>query len=285
MANFHRYQAYGNDMLVIDPAEFPIPITSSIAKLLCDRHFGLGADGICYGPLEAEPPFSMRFINPDGSDSEKSGNGLRIFARYLWDKHYVKEQHFPLAIREEIFYASILDDNAHSIRTSMGRISFLSDDIPATGESREMLNETIEVEGRLFTFTAANIGNPHCLIFGENVDKETVQHYGQLIEHHPMFPQRINVHFVKVIDEHHIRMLIWERGAGYTLASGSSASAAAGTAVRLGRCHSPVNVHMDGGTAQVTIDEDWQITLTGAVEAVASGQLAPDFIEHLRNMR
>ncbi|RMG83139.1 MAG: diaminopimelate epimerase [Chloroflexi bacterium] len=285
MANFYRYQAYGNDILVIDPAEFPMSITPPIARLLCDRHFGLGADGICYGPLGAGPPFSMRFINPDGSDAEKSGNGLRVFARYLWDKRYVKEHHFPLAIGEEISYASILDEKARSIRIGMGRISFLSDDIPATGETREMLNETLEVNGEQYTFTAANIGNPHCLIFGQKADKEIVQRYGPLIEYHPMFPKRINVHFVDVLDEHHIRMAIWERGAGYTLASGSSASAAAGAAVRLGYCRNPVNVHMDGGTVQVTIDEDWQITLTGTVEPIASGQLAPDFIEHLRNMR
>ena len=261
-----KYQALGNDMLVVDPARFELALTPERVRLLCDRHFGVGADGICYGPLPDEPgPNAMRFFNPDGSEAEKSGNGLRIFARYLWDAGYVDgraavRHSYPITIQNQPIRAEVLDETAHTIALEMGALTF------------SRIEEEMEVDGERRRITAVSIGNPHCVLFDDRLD--AIHHIGPILENAPAFPNRTNVQIVRIVDEHTIEIAIWERGAGYTLASGTSASAAAGAAVRIGRCHSPVKVRMAGGNAAVAIDENWDVVLTGTVTAVFSGTLA-----------
>ena len=267
-----KYQALGNDMLVVDPACFDLVLTPERVRLLCDRHFGLGADGICYGPLPKEPgPNAMRFLNPDGSEAEKSGNGLRIFARYLWDAGYVGSRSYPITIQNQPIHAEVLDENAHTIALAMGQVSF------------SRIEEEMAVEGEVLRITAVSVGNPHCVLFGDRLD--AIHHIGPILETAPAFPNRTNVQIVRVVDEHTIDIAIWERGAGYTLASGTSASASASAAIRTGRCTSPVEVRMAGGAATVAVDEDWQVVLTGTVTAVFQGQLAPDMITQIVNLK
>jgi diaminopimelate epimerase len=268
---FAKYQALGNDMLVIDPATFPLPLTPARARLLCHRHFGLGADGICYGPLpETAAPNAMRFINPDGTEAEKSGNGLRIFARYLWDVGLVNGRSYPITIHGQTIQADVLDDDARTIALAMGQLTF------------SRLEEDVMVGGVMMRVTAVSIGNPHCVLFTDDLD--AIQTIGPQLETAPLFPNRTNVQLVRVVDTHTIEIAIWERGAGYTLASGTSASAAAGTAVRTGRCQSPVAVRMAGGVATVAVDEAWQVVLTGGVTAVAQGTIAPDLLKELEDL-
>lgn len=282
--DFHKYEALGNDMLVIDPADFSRPLTPASIRLLCHRHFGLGADGICFGPLlpADEHTPGMRFYNPDGSEAEKSGNGLRIFARYLWDRDYVTGRVFEVQMGEELIQVRIQDEQAQIIATTLGQLSFHSSDIPVTGRPREVVEEAIAVDGHEYRFTAVSIGNPHCVIFGqvdsEQVTEAFVRAVGPVVESSPLFPNRTNVQFARVIDQHTIQVMIWERGAGYTLASGSSASAAAGAAIKTARCKSPVEVGMAGGKVQVTVDEAWGVTLTGEVRAVGRGNFAQDLL-------
>lgn len=260
---FSKYQALGNDMLVIDPARFPIPLTPDIIARLCNRHFGVGADGICYGPLPNQKNRqTMRFFNPDGSEAEKSGNGLRIFARYLWDVGYETGNSFQIWIHGESVPVRFLDDQAHTISMGMGRLSFIWEHKP------------LPVGDEVYETTAVSIGNPHCIIVSR--DLAAIHQVGPLLESASPFPQGTNVQLMKIIDNHKIQIEIWERGAGYTLASGTSACAAAGTAVRLGYCQSPVEVHMVGGTSQVSINEDWDLVLEGEVSAVYQATLAAD---------
>lgn len=280
--NFHKYHAFGNDMLVLNPATFDMPLSPEVIRLLCHRHFGLGADGICHGPLPGGPPWRMRFFNPDGSESGKSGNGLRIFARYLWDHGYAVTTQFQIAVGADTVDAVIEDTPARTITTGMGQLSFQSTNIPLAGPPREAVNEPLEIGGRVWRFTGVSLGNPHCVIFGEEISAETARQMGPLIETHPLFPQRTNVQWARVVDEHTLEIQIWERGAGYTLASGSSASAAAGAAVKTGRCASPVRMQMPGGAARVAISPEWGVTLTGQVEAVYNGALAGDLAARLR---
>jgi diaminopimelate epimerase len=278
-AHFYKYQALGNDMAVIDPARFDFPLTPATIRLICDRHFGLGADGICYGPLPGEVhPRQMRFFNPDGSESGKSGNGLRIFARYLWDQGYVQDSVFDIWIGGSVVKAEVKDKAARTLTIEMGRLSFHSTDIPVSGPPREVVNETMRLAGRSYDVTAVTIGNPHCVIFAGEVSEVVARAAGPVIEVDAHFPQRTNVQWVRVVDRHTIQIEIWERGAGYTLASGTSSCAAAGAAVKTGQCASPVEVRMRGGTAFVTIAADWQVSLTGEVEAVGSGSFAADLI-------
>jgi diaminopimelate epimerase len=267
-----KYQALGNDMLVVDPAQFGLVLTPERVRLLCDRHFGVGADGICYGPLPDElGSNAMRFLNPDGSEAEKSGNGLRIFARYLWDAGYVDSRSFPITIQNQPIHAEVLDETANTILLEMGQVSF------------SRVEEEIVVDEGGFRITAVSVGNPHCVIFDDGLD--AIHHIGPIIENAPHFPNRTNVQIVRVVDEHTIEIAIWERGAGYTLASGTSASASAGAAIRTGRCISPVEVRMAGGSATVAVDDDWNIVLTGTVTAVFYGQLAPDMITEIVNLK
>ncbi len=265
---FSKYQALGNDMVMIDPAVCAIPMTPENIRLICHRHFGVGADGICYGPLPDAPlPNTMRFFNPDGSEAEKSGNGLRVFARYLWDTALVTASPFSISINGETLAARVLDKAARRIAIGMGRLAFTA------------VNHPITFNEQTWPVTAVSIGNPHCVIFTEQL--EQIHTLGPLIENAPQFPHRANVQLVKIIDRHNIQIEIWERGAGYTLASGSSSSAAAGAAARLGHCASPVTVHMPGGAAQVFIDEDWQVELVGEVTAVYQAVFAPDLFKQL----
>jgi diaminopimelate epimerase len=275
--HFHKYQALGNDMVVIDPATFDLPLSPATIRLICDRHFGLGADGICYGPLPGEEqPRKMRFFNPDGSEAEKSGNGLRIFARYLWDREYVSSPDFDISIGGELVQVQVKDEAAQTITMTMGRLSFHSQEIPVCGSAREVVEEKMTMAGVNYRLTAVTIGNPHCVIFADEISAAATRAAGPAIETNSHFPNRTNVQFVRVANRHTIEIEIWERGAGYTLASGTSASAAAGAAIKTGRCDSPVEVHMPGGSVRAAIDNQWQVTLTGNVEAVAYGSFAKD---------
>ena len=280
-ASFHKYQALGNDMVVIDPAICAIDLTPAAVRLICDRHRGVGADGICHGPLLDQPQrHSMRFLNPDGSEAEKSGNGLRIFARYLWDAGYVNGRAFNVVVNNEPIAVQIMDETAATIVLSMGRLTFDSRNIPVAGSRRDVVAERMVFAGKTYEVTAVSIGNPHCVIF--TAEPGAARRLGPVIEAAPAFPKRTNVQFVQVVDEHMIQIEIWERGAGYTLASGTSACAAAGAAVRTERCQSPVEVRMAGGVAQVAIDDAWNVTLTGTVTAVYQGAFAADFLEQMR---
>ncbi|MCI0396552.1 MAG: diaminopimelate epimerase [Chloroflexi bacterium] len=275
---FYKYQALGNDMIVVDPAAFDRLLTPELVRRLCHRHLGPGADGICYGPLpHGDHPRHLRFFNPDGGEAEKSGNGLRVFARYLWDAGYVTGREYDIWMNGEPIQVRVEEETATLITTTIGRLSFASQDIPVTGPPRLIVEEEMVIAGTAYQVTAVTAGNPHCVIFGDDPSPALAQSAGPAIENASFFPNRANVQFARVLDQHTLQIEIWERGAGYTLASGTSASAAAGAAVRTGRCQSPVEVHMAGGVAQVAIDPEWHATLTGRVQAVYQGILAADF--------
>ena len=278
-AKFFKYQALGNDMIVLDPVTFTIPLDPKTIQRLCHRHIGIGADGICFGPIVKEESslFAMRFYNPDGSESEKSGNGLRIFARYLWDTGYVKEDSFHISINNEIIPVKILDPQGQNISIEMGQISFQSKDVHLVGNAREVIDEDLTVDDVSYRITAVSIGNPHCIIFSD--DLSLIHQIGPILETSPYFLKRTNVQLLHVLDKHSIKIAIWERGAGHTLASGTSATATAGAAVRHGLCTSPVTVFMDGGISEVLINENWQATLIGEVESICEGTISPDLLQ------
>ncbi len=268
---FSKYHALGNDYLVIDPVEQPVAWTPSLVRLLCDRHCGVGADGLLLGPLPAaDADFALRLFNPDGSEFEKSGNGLRIFARYLWDRGLVRNDPFTILTPGGVVQAQV-HPAGHSVTVQMGQVSFDSTRIPVAGPPREVIDETMEVGGYTLRFSAATIGNPHCVIVCEAVSAEKAQQLGPLIENDLRFPQRTNVQFMQVLDRQHIRLEIWERGAGYTLSSGSSSCAAAAVAHRLGYCDAHVTVLMPGGAIAITIAPDWSVTMRGAVTRICDG--------------
>jgi diaminopimelate epimerase len=214
----------------------------------------------------------LRIFNPDGSEAEKSGNGIRIFCRHLWERGSVGGEPFLLETAGGIVRCRVRDPH-HEIEVEMGTVNFWSDVIPVVGERREVLDEKLEIDGESVRFSAATIGNPHCVILRDQIDAELAKRLGPKIERHSLFPNRTNVQFLKVLDQTKIQIEIWERGAGYTLASGSSSSASAAVARRLGLCGPNVQVQMPGGELKITIGEDFSIVLSGPVAKVGNGTI------------
>ena len=277
-----RYHGLGNDYVVYDPNKNELELTSGNVKLICDRNEGLGADGILEGPILEEDGMHVRIWNPDGSQSETSGNGIRIFARYLRDAGYVQKKNFKIYMANGPVEATFLSEDGSKIRINMGKLSFWSDDVPVTGERREVLNEDMVIGRTLYPVTCVSVGNPHCVIPMREISKELVCKIGDYAEVAKYFPNRINTQIMKVVDKGHINIEIYERGAGYTLASGTGACAAAGVAYKLGMTDSKVIVHMPGGDLTVEIDDDWNVSMTGNVCYIAKMVLSSDFTEILR---
>jgi diaminopimelate epimerase len=271
---FFKYQALGNDYLVLEGA-----VDARLVERVCDRHRGVGSDGVLVGGPGGEGEVTLRIFNPDGSEAEKSGNGLRIFARYAWERGLVRGDVFTVVtpggrVRCEV------RDGGRVIFAEMGRASFASGDIPVDGPAREVVDETLEVQGRVVRFTAVSVGNPHCVVQVDEPTPALARELGPGIERHPRFPRRINVQLVKLLGPDRIRIEIWERGAGYTLASGTSSCAAAAASVRLGQCAPGIiAVEMAGGVVSVGVSPGFELTLLGPVGKVAEGTIAPELCE------
>lgn len=277
---FAKYHALGNDYLVLDPANGRLPKPQGIEKI-CHRNFGLGSDGILYGPLPSERAhFGLQIWNPDGSQAEKSGNGLRIFCRYLLDQGRVAAgETFTIETPGGVVSAQIHEGGA-SIEVEMGRIHFHSDVIPVSGAPRQVLAETLHLGGKPYTFYAASIGNPHVVLPLAAISRELACELGPQIENDTArFPNRTNVQLLQILDRNHIRIEIWERGAGYTLASGSSSSAAAAVAYKMGAVDADVTVHCPGGDIHIHIGEDFAITMRGPVTPVGTFHMATQVLE------
>jgi diaminopimelate epimerase len=273
---FTKYHALGNDYIVIHPKDLSAPLTTERVKLICHRNFGVGSDGILLGPLPSTTAkCALKIYNPDGSIAEKSGNGVRIFSRYLWDTKFVGNEEFALQTDGGIVRSTVFD-GGKMVRVEMGKVSFDSEKIPVTGAHREVINETISVGGRDFVFCAATIGNPHCVLPLPEISADLAHKFGSLLEVHPNFPRKTNVQFLKVLDRANIAIEIWERGAGYTLASGSSSSASAAVAHKLGLVDKNISVHCPGGIIEIEIREGFDILMTGSVTRVAEGVISPE---------
>lgn len=278
--DFHRYHGLGNDYLVIDPAHFTMQMNERSIRLICHRHFRVGSDGILYGPLWDERGDAwVRIFNPDGSEVEKSGNGVRIFARYMVDAGYHNWANtFEIFTKGGRVTAFVDKDK---IRVDMGPATFWSDQIPVTGDRREVIGEWLPLGDERYQVTCLSIGNPHCVIPVPAATSQEAQSLGPMVERHPWFPNRINMQLLQVLDRQNIQIEIWERGAGYTLASGTSSCAAAAAAHRLGMVDPNVTVHMPGGTLGIKISADYQIELIGPVTAVCAGVFGDDFKQEL----
>lgn len=272
---FSKYHGLGNDYIVIAPEDAPDGLSAEQIRRICHRNYGVGSDGILFGPAREADGFGLRIFNTDGSEAEKSGNGLRIFSRYLWDHGLVGEAPFRVLTLGGTVECSVFDNGA-SVRVEMGRVSFESERIPVAGAAREVLNETLTIQGQALRFCAATVGNPHCVVLRDDISESLARQLGPDIETHPLFPNRTNVQFMKILDCSNIQIEIWERGCGYTLASGSSSSAAAAVAVKLGLCDSPVAVHMPGGVLRIEIAGDYAITMTGPVIKICEGEISAE---------
>lgn len=285
---FFRGHGLGNDYLVMDPKELSFKLTPANIRAICDRHWGLGSDGILAPVPSKNADFGLRIFNPDGSEAEKSGNGLRIFARYLHATGRVRRKTFSVDTKGGRVAIELHLDRygeASAVTVEMGQASFEPDALPCKLSGGELINQPITVAGQELRFTGVSVGNPHCVIFkpkGAEWTRDELLLLGPELENHPLFPKRTNVQLAVPTGPREIFILIWERGAGETQASGSSSCAAASAAVRLGLVRSPVTVRMPGGALHIDVDNDFTLTMKGPVAEVARGALSPAFVRGLR---
>ncbi len=289
MIPFVKGHGLGNDYIVVNGADLPAPLTRQQILRICDRNWGVGSDGILLlVPAWGGADFGLRILNPDGSEAEKSGNGLRIFAKYLWDHGHTKRDTFTVSTKggRVECRCHVEGGQVNVVTVEMGKCTFMAPEIPMNGPEREVVRVPLQVDGETLLVTAVSVGNPHCVVFTDVLDEARARRLGPKIEHHPAFPNRTNVQFARVASRSQVDILIWERGAGYTLASGSSSSAVACAAVKNGLCdHGLLTVRMPGGTLSVDVRPDWSIRLQGPVEEVYAGTFSREFMDALGKLK
>jgi diaminopimelate epimerase len=256
--NFSKWHGLGNDYLLVERAELAFPLTPERVQKLCDYHFGVGSDGIVEVTAANGDRAEVVIWNPDGSTAELSGNGTRIAARWLARRSGSGEVRIAVGPREVV--ATMRDDR--QVEMDVGKV-----EVGAP--------ETIDVDGEAVEFVSVSVGNPHAVIRREPDHAELLR-LGPLVENHERFPERTNVQLVRVDGPHDVSVGVWERGAGETLSSGTSAVAVAGAAVSHGWCESPVTVHLAGGNLEVTLDEDMTARLTGPAQEICRIQLSEE---------
>jgi diaminopimelate epimerase len=285
---FFRGHGLGNDYLVMNPAELEFKLSPHNIRAICDRHRGIGSDGILALTPSRRADFGLRIFNPDGSEAEKSGNGLRIFGCYLYNTRKTRRRSFTVETKGGLVQME-LDINkfgeVDGATVEMGRATFRPAALPCTLKVDELLKQPITAAGRELVFTGVSVGNPHCVLFkekGKEWTREDLLSLGPALEHHPSFPRRVNVQLAVPTGPNSLFILIWERGAGETQASGSSACAVASAAVRTGLAKSPVTVKSPGGTLQIAVDLQFNLTMKGPAAEIAQGTISPAFRHTLR---
>jgi diaminopimelate epimerase len=274
---FEKWQALGNDYLIVEQENLPWPLSPKRVEWLCDPHFGVGSDGVLLLSRSADPKFvaELRIFNPDGSEAELSGNGAREAILYLRRHGWTEEERFAIRTAAGPIVPTITGDLTCSVE--MGNAATASKDFPSGGEDGR---GTLSAAGREWDFQHVSIGNPQCaIVVGSELEALDLAAVGPEIEAHELFPNRTNVSFL-AIDGDRVRARIFERGVGETLSSGTGASGAAVTAF-LGGSPSPIVVELDGGELEVEIGPDLAVRLTGWAEPVYAGELSPELLAAL----
>lgn len=284
MNNFVKTHGLGNEYIVLDKEKINFNLTQKAIQRICNVNFGIGSDGILLKVQSSKADFGLRIFNPDGSEAEKSGNGLRIFCKYIFDYGLTKSEEFSVETKGGIVKAKIIETSnkkAKLISVDMGKAIFNSREIPTKFQAKEVIGEKLEVDDREYEINCVSMGNPHCVILKEELKIDEIKSYGKSIENHCQFPNRTNVQFAKVISRSEAEILIWERGAGFTLASGSSSCAVASVLRKKNLVDNKVKIKMPGGELLIEIDDNWNIKMTGEVRQIAEGILSDELIDDL----
>jgi diaminopimelate epimerase len=273
--NFWKMHGLGNDYVVIDNRDGKIPDkeATALAKKVCERRLGVGADGLLLVYNSKAADVRMRIFNADGSEAEMCGNGIRCFAKYCYENGFVKKDQFDVETNAGVkhVWLTLEGQEVRQVKVDMGAPNWDRKSLPMTGQG-PCINEPIQVDDEEnYNVTCLSMGNPHCIIFVDNVDESPVEYIGPLIENHPSFPKRTNVGFVQVISKNELKVRVWERGCGETLACGTGTCAAVAAANKLGKVKDKVTVHVLGGDLQVEVGKT--LFLSGAAEKVFEGTL------------
>jgi len=271
---FTKMHGLGNDFVVVDGFSERVPDAEQLTVEICDRRTGVGADGLIVIMPSDKANFRMHYINSDGSLAEMCGNGIRCLSKYVYEHGLTQSTDFIVETLGGLNRQAlkIEDGRVIEISADMGRPGLLRSEIPMLGDDGKVIDEPLEVDGKQYRITALSTGNPHAVMFVGDVDAAPLAELGPKIEHHPAFPNRTNVEFVQVIDRGNIRMRIWERGCGETLASGSGSSASAVASIMNGFTDRNVSVRVRMGTLKISWPEDGSITMTGPATEVFKGE-------------
>ena len=272
---FTKMHGVGNDHIIIDLFKETLPDPQKLAPKMCDRHFGIGADGLILVEPSDRYDFKMRVINSDGSEAEMCGNGIRCLARYVVESGLTDKTEFvteslkgPHTQKVHCIKGKFVD-----VTTYMGEPVLRRSEIPMLGDDAEnVVNEEFEIDGSIYHITLVNVGNPHCVIFVDDVDSVDLHSIGPKFEHHPRFPNRINTEFVQVLDKNNLRMRVWERGVGETLACGTGATASVVAAILNGLTFDTVMVHLAYGDLTIEWRDHKELYMTGTAETVFTGE-------------
>lgn len=272
---FSKLQGAGNDFIVINDMNNEIIDFENLSKKVCNRHFGIGADGMLVCQKSDVADVKMVYYNSDGTRAKICGNGIRCFSKFVYENQVVEKNNFYVETDAGIKYITTkLEKNkVKEITVDMGRGDFNSKNIPCSLDKDEILNETIEIDGRKFTISSMLMGVPHTVIFIDDFDNFDVNYYGKLIENHFLFPKRTNVNFAKIIGENKIMLKTWERGAGYTLGCGTGACATGVLAHKLGKINSTqITILSEGGEIKIILEDDYSVKMSGGATLICSGK-------------
>ena len=271
---FTKMQAAGNDFIMLDLFNNNLKINFSVfAKKYCARNFGIGADGVIIVLPSKKADFKMKIFNADGSEAEMCGNGIRCFAKYVYAKKFTSKKEIAVETKAGIIKPKLAVKNK-KIKVNMGQPKLKRKDIPMLGNPQE---EVIDLQLRITNYelriTCVSMGNPHCIIFIDDVNKTPVKELGPLIENHKLFPKKTNVEFVEVVNKKNLKVRVWERGVGETLACGTGACAVAVAAVLNNKTLPAVTLQLPGGKLFVEWEKNDNIYLTGDANEVFKGEI------------
>ena len=278
---FTKMEGCGNDYVYVDGSRESIPEQhkSELVKRLSDRHFGIGGDGVIFINPSDEADFEMEMYNMDGSRSEMCGNGIRCVGKYVYDKGLTDKTDITVISCGKIKYLQLNVDpdtkKVSTVKVNMGAPILKASEVPVVSENEQVIDEEIEVAGKTYKMTCVSMGNPHAVVFVDKmVDDETLQKVGPVFEHHERFPKRTNVEFVEMIDRTHVKMRVWERGTGETLACGTGACAVTVACVLNHLTDTKITVELLGGTLEIEWDRTNQLVyMTGPAVTVFEGEV------------
>ncbi len=275
--DFTKMHGLGNDFIIVDNLEglYSPEEMAGKAPRLCHRNFGIGGDGLVLLNRSEAAAFQMQIFNPDGSEAEMCGNAIRCLGKYVWERKLIQEEAVAFETGAGVIEVllHIEEGSVQTVRVNMGPPVMESDRVPLEGPRRKAVNEPITVGDRKFEFTAVSMGNPHCVIFLDAVEAVPWKTWGAELENNSLFPRRTNVEFVEVLGPGEIRVKVWERGAGPTLACGTGACAATVAGVVTGRLREKVAVHLPGGTLQIHWEDGGSVFMDGPAEEVFHGEI------------
>jgi len=273
---FTKMQGIGNDYVYVNCLEEKVDHPEELAKLVSDRHFGIGSDGLILIKPSEVADFEMAMYNADGSRGEMCGNGIRCVAKYVYDRGLTDKTHISIETLAGIKYLELTVEKGQvsQVRVDMGEPELLAEKIPVISQQEKVIDVPITAGEKEYRMTCVSMGNPHCVVFMEDVEHLEIEKIGPLFENHELFPKRINTEFVKVIDRKTLQMRVWERGSGETLACGTGACATAVAAMLNGFCEDEVQIHLLGGDLTIEWNkESNHVFMTGPAEIVFDGEI------------